>query len=260
MIFSVSRSVVIGTVLTLALSGSLAHADTLQEVKASLARLIAPASAKAVVEIKNWHKQGEGKEGIETQGLLSLTLEDTSRGLQILYGRELMARVDVEQRARVTDPNVKMPLGTMLHEVDPVELRHMMSAAPGLLRTIERAIFKEEKPDTYQGKPARLLHFELSLDKLSDRDRKYVKHFDGYFDLWVNSDNVPLASRGHHLATGRAFIVVSFSAQEDELIDYAVSDQRLMVLRKETSNTASGAGEKDERKVVKTLRQMPMRE
>jgi hypothetical protein len=129
----------------------------------------------------------------------------------------------------------------------------MISAAGSLSRSLEKAIFKSEKADVYNGKPARLLNFELSIDKLSEKDRKYLKKFEGSMDVWIAEDGTPYASRSSQSVSGRAFVVVTFEVKKDEEWVYGLVGDRLVALRKENRDSGSGMGEKGEGKVTKTL-------
>ncbi|KAB8063087.1 MULTISPECIES: hypothetical protein [Janthinobacterium] len=230
-----------------------ARADGLADLNAALARLQGLSPVKAQVESKSWRKEGEGKEAEEDSGQATVAVESGPAGLQVLYGKDLLAKVEAEQRAKVKDPKVKTPIGFALGEMKATELRAMVSAAGALSREIDEAVFSSEKADSYKGKPARLLSFTLSLDKVPEKDRKYVKKFDGGIEVWIAADGTPLASQFHIDVSGRAFVVVSFTQKTDETRQYGVQGDRLLLLRKESRNTTSGAGEKVESKIVKTL-------
>jgi hypothetical protein len=231
-----------------------AQADGLADLKAALARLPGQTPVKAVVEAKTWSRQGEGKDADEQNGQASINLDDSPRGLQILYSKDLLTRLETEERAREKDSKAKTPTIAAIKEVNSSELRPMVSAVGNLSRALEKAIFKSEKADaSYNGKPARLLSFEIPVEKLSEKDRKYVKKFEGSLEVWIGQDGIPLASRMHQAISGRAFVVISFETKNEEELVYGVSGDRLVVTKKESKNSGSGAGEKGEMRVVKTL-------
>jgi hypothetical protein len=99
----------------------------------------------------------------------------------------------------------------------------------------------------------RALTFEMPMSSLSTREKKYAKKFSSVLDVWIGADGMPLASRLRQAMSGRAFVVVSFDSVQEEDSVYGVVAERLLAVRKETRGHASGAGEKDERKVVTTL-------
>ena len=133
----------------------------------------------------------------------------------------------------------------------------MTAAAQTLLRALEKAQFKEERADSLNGKPARLLSFELGQDKIAEKDRKYVKSFEGQMDVWIDTDGTPLASKTHMHASGRAFLVVSFDVDNGEDYVYAMAGERLVAVRKEVRRKNAGGGDKSEERTVHTLQLRP---
>lgn len=230
-----------------------AHADGLTDLKAALTRLQGQTPLKAVVEAKTWSRDGEGKDMEETTGHASVSVEEGTRGLQVFYSKDMLARLETEERAKEREPKAKTPTLSALNEVNSSALRPMISAAGSLARTLDKAVFKGERTDTYNGKPARVVSFAMSMDKMSEKERKYVKEFEGNLDVWIAEDGLPYASRSTLNVSGRAFVVVSFNFKKDEDWVYGLVGDRLVALRRETRNSSSGMGEKGEGKVVKTL-------
>ncbi|MBR7747733.1 hypothetical protein [Undibacterium baiyunense] len=230
-----------------------ANADGLSDLKAALVRLQGQTPVKALVEAKTWNRQGEGKDQEETQGLASVSIEESSRGLQVLYSKDMLLKLESEERQREKDKKAKTPTLSALSEVNSSALRPMISAASSLSRSLEKANFKSEKADSFNGKPARLLNFEMSIDKLNERERKYMKKFDGQIDVWIAADGTPLASRLTQTVSGRAYVVISFEMKNEEEWLYGTVGDRLVALKKESKNSGVGMGEKGEGKVVKTL-------
>jgi hypothetical protein len=242
----------LGTACAL-LAAPLAHADGLADLKGALARLQAQTPLKATLDVKTSDRHGEGRDAIEKQGQASIGIEDGARGLQVLYGRDTLARMDAEQRQLARDPTAKAPTVWAIGKLDSNEIVPMTSAAAALSRSLEEAQFKGEKPDTWNGRTARLLTFSIPVDKLPPEQRKYVKAFDGTLSVWIAADGTPLASQTHVIVKGRAFIVVSFDAVDDWETTYAVLGDRLVALRAENHSSSNGAGEHGEQRVVKTL-------
>lgn len=230
-----------------------ARADGLDDLKTALAKLQGQSPVKAQVESKTWRREGEGKDAEEDSGQASVVVDSGAAGLQVLYSKELLAKVEAEQRAKVKDPKAKTSTDFALGELKGTELRAMVSAAGALSRELDEAVFSGEKMDSYKGKPARKLSFSLSIDKVPEKDRKYVKKFDGGIDVWIAADGTPLGSSFRVDVSGRAFVVVSFAQKTDETRQYGVSGDHLLLLRKESRHAISGAGEKVETKLVKTL-------
>jgi hypothetical protein len=230
-----------------------AQADGLADLKASLARLQGQTPLKALIEAKTWNAQGEGKDLQETQGQANVTIEDGARGLQVLYSKDMLARLEVEELAKEKNPKSKTPTLAASKEFSSGDLRAMISAAGSLTRSLEKFVFKSEKVDAYNGKPARLLSFDMPMEKLPEEARKYAKKFEASLEIWIAADGTPLASRSHMNMSGRAFVVVSFENKAENESVYNLVGDRLLTVRKESKNISSGMGEKGESKVIKTL-------
>lgn len=249
------RQAVCGAALAmLALGSGSARADALADMKAALARAGAAASpVRATVDSRSWRKRGEGADADEERGQASLAFEDSARGLVVTHGRELLARIEAEQRARARNPNSKTPTVMAMDEVGLQELAGLASGAAVLMRKVERGVYKGERADAWQGRAARVLRFDMPITTLSARDRKYAKHFKAELDVWIGADGMPLASRLHQASSGRAFVVVSFETVFEEDCVYTLAGERLVTSRKETRSRASGAGEAEERRAVTAL-------
>lgn len=244
------RALLFGATL---LGAGAAHADGLADMKAALARATGTAPLKAQVDTRTWRKLGEGSDAEEARGAASVLVEDGPRGLSIAHGRDLLARVDAELQAKIRNPDSKSPTLSALDELGPRDVLGLTSAAAGLARIIERGQFRGERPDNYQGKSARALSFDMPMSSLSTREKKYAKKFSAVLEVWIGADGMPLASRLRQSMSGRAFVVVGFESVQEEESVYSVLGERLLALRKESRSNASGAGERDERKVVTTL-------
>lgn len=241
------------TILASIVYASSAQADGLSDLKNALVQYQGHAPIRAVVEAKTWNRQGDGKELEETNGSASVIADESNRGLQVNYSKDMLNRLENEERLKEKNPQAKTPTLSALNEVNSSSLRPLLSAANDLKRTLDKATFKSEKADTYNGKPARLLNFEISIDKLTEKERKFMKKYDSTFDVWIAEDGTPLASRKKQTISGRAYVVISFEMKNEEEWVYGVVGDRLVALKKEARSSGSGMGEKGESKVVKTV-------
>lgn len=243
----------IALLLLLAGAASASRADGLEDLRAALARLHPATPVKGRADLQAWHRVGDGGDAAETRAQAGAGLEDGPPGLQVTYARALLAKLDDERRARAADPEAKTPTVDAMSELQLDDLQRLANAAQVLQRLVERSRFVGEKPQAWNGRPARLLSFASSVDSLSARERKYVKSFEGGVDVWVAADGTPLASRQHSLLHGRAYVVVSFDVTQDEQCVYAVANDRLVMARRETHLVSSGLGDRDERRVTTTV-------
>jgi hypothetical protein len=251
------RGLVATATALLALCAAGARADGLAELKAALVRLQAQAPVKATLDVQSLERHGEGKDVDERVGQASVTVEDSARGLQVTYSRELVARMDVESRQKGRDPQAKTPTLWALGRLDSSDIDPMVSAVSTISRWVDESVFEGERIEPWQGRPARRLSFKIPVTKLPDAQRKYVKDFDGTLEIWIAADGTPLASASRAIVKGRAFVVVSFEAHDESDATYGVVGDRLLTLRRETRTTSAGAGERSELRVVRTLQLAP---
>ena len=243
--------------LSLVAASGAAHADGLSDLRGALARLQGQSPLKASAQARDWRRTGEGKDAKEKQGQVTIGLEDGPRGLQPLYSHELLAKVDAESRVSIKDKSAPTPATQALGQLGFGELRGLSSAAPPLLREIDDSQFKSEASEAWNGKPARKLVFEGSVDRLSEADRKYVRDYKLVLTVWIGADGTPLASQRHYDLSGRAFVVVTFEQHSDLQRVYAVSGDRLVATSEEEKGNAKGAGEAQDYRIERTLQVLP---
>ena len=229
------------------------RADGVADLRAALSRLQGTTALKGTLEVKRWNRNGEGKEAIERSGHATAWVEDGPQGLRMFWDRTLLGQVGQEARAIRKDPNAKNPATTGLGALSPKLVTEQINAAEAVAGQLEHASFQAETREIWQGRPARLLMFALTVKGLSDRDRKYVKDFSGTAQIWIDEDGTPLASTTKVSLKGRAFLVVSFNQEQEESAAYQKVGDRLVCVRTELTSSGSGAGEKGKTHNVTTF-------
>lgn len=208
----------------------------LDDLKQALARFKNQAPLKAQLSYRAEHQGGDDAGTAAVQ----LPLEDGPGGLRLSYPQSLLAKAEQEDTAKDKDPKADTPTVKGLRDLGLSELREMARAAESLQRRLARAIFKSEKAETWQGQPARRLSFELE----NLRPNKHVKEYSGLFEVWINAEGVPLASRALQKISGRAYVLISFDMSNEDEAVYQVVGDRLLTTRKISKGSGSGAGEK----------------
>ena len=241
----------------LALACGAARADGLADLHAALARLQGTAPLKATLDAHDWRRTGEGKALEEHQGTVGIGLEDGPRGLVAVYGRDLLARADAEQRAAVKDKKAAKPIEQTLGQVGVAELRAIASAAPALEREIDEATFRSEAADTVDGKAARRLVFESGIDSLPEKDRKYAKEFKSVLTVWIGADGTPLSCSRRLDLSGSAYVVIKFEMHDEQARSFAVVGDRLVALRDDEKGSAKGAGDTTDYRTERRLQVLP---
>jgi hypothetical protein len=230
-----------------------ARADAQSDLRAALVRLAGTAPVKGTLDVATTKRHGEGKDAFERTGRAAIEVEDGPRGLQIRYAADVLARLDAESRASGKDPEAITPTVDAVKEVDATGIVPLLAAARALGRQIDVATFKSERVEAWRGQPARVLRFAIPMESLSKEQRKYVRHFDGTLDVWIAADGTPLASVQHVSLSGRALVVIGFEAKDDVERTYAVTGDRLVVVRDEHHDVSSGGGQQGEEREVKSL-------
>lgn len=227
--------------LLLSLCSLSAQADTLSNLKTSLARLQADAPLRGQLQVRSENRSNEGSEDAQQkQGLAQLGLEDGPQGLRVVYPQVLMDKAAQEELAKRRNPKAPTPTAIGLDAVDYRELRDMTRAASYLERLLATAQFKGEREQAWQGQPARLLSFQLPQTE----PNKYVKDFQSTLELWVSPEGVPLAARSNTRISGRAYVLISFEMFSEDEWQFAISGERLVATRRVSKGGGSGGGEK----------------
>lgn len=222
-----------------------AHADTLSDFKAALARLQADTPVKGQVTVRSENRTNDGKDDAETEhGQASVSVEDGPQGLRLQYPQALLAKAQAESLAQDSNPKASRPTYNGLRELDYKEVRELTRPAEVLARNVQRGVYKGERSEAWQGKPARVLSFELPMGK----PNKYVKSFESLLEIWVGADGTPLAARNRYTVSGRAMVVISFEQKSEEEWQFAVVGERLVATKKSSHSSGSGAGEKGQQK------------
>jgi hypothetical protein len=227
-----------------------ARADGLDDLRAALGKLqgTSPLRVTLTAQVTN-NTQDDDDKRRTSNGTATLSAEDGPQGLRIAYPRDIMVRAMAEGALRQSDSRAPSPTRNALDELDYDNVHSMVHAAETLLKRLEGAKLKAERADAWNGVPARL----LSLDLTVARNQQYVDKQTSTMDVWIDASGRPLASRAQTSAKGSAFIVISFEVKARDDRVYTVVGDRLLVTRRDTSGSGSGAGQRGETKATVTL-------
>lgn len=183
-------------------------------------------------------------------GTATLTAEDGPQGLRLVYPRATVSQAVAEGVGRQSDSTAPTPTRNALSELDYTDVHSMVHAAETLLSRLERAKLKTERDEVWNGRPARVVSFDLALPK----NQRIVDKQSSTLDVWIDETGRPLASRLQTTTKGSAYIVVSFETKSREDRIYTVAGDRLLVTRRDSSASGSGAGQRGETTATVTLR------
>jgi hypothetical protein len=238
----------------LLLSVPVAQASGLDDLRNALAGLqgTSPIRVTLNAEVTTASRNDDDKVR-NASGTASLTAEDGPQGLRLNYPRDIIVKAMAEGVGRQTDSTAPIPVRNALNELDYSDVHSMVHAAETLLTRLEGAKLKSERVEAWSGKPARLLSLELTVAK----NQQFVDKQSATLDVWIDEAGRPLASRAQTMSKGSAYIVVSFEVRNSEDRVYKVIGDRLLVVRRDSSGSGSGAGQRGETKVTVNLQANP---
>lgn len=236
-----SRSPMRKTALLLALiAASNLHADTLGELKARLATLVATDTVSASVAVERTRLRDGKPDPTLPPASITINVEAGSDGFSMQIPSATLKAVS--QETLNADPEAKKPLTAALEQISSRDLNNYLDAAPKLLNALANATVKSETTDTFNGAPTRLLTLELK-PALSKQDAKYIKELDASAKIWLNAAGDPVAAEQAFSMKGRAMLVISFEQENKERYSFLRVGDRLIVTEHHSHSEGSGAGE-----------------
>lgn len=220
-----------------------AETDGLNLLKSSLEKLqgTLPISALYQRSYKDISNADDKDDRKETNGELTLVINNNDDGLQIIYPPSLLSTLEQESMAKAIDEEADTPTLNAVDSVNAASLRYQLSSANKMLREINKASFIDETIHSYNDAPARLLRFNLPLEAIitDAKTRDYVSTFEGIFKIVIDENGVPLETQLEFNGKGRAFLVLSVKVENSEVSKFEVVDNRLVRIHHEYSNAIS---------------------
>lgn len=216
-------------------------ADGLGTLRANLQKLSGGDAVKATVDHSFWEQTTEDKKPVQTQGRVSVLVEDGAQGLRLGWGRPLLQQAVQEGRAKAKDPEKTTGTRSALRAIDALEASELVNYAEPLLRHLENAQLLEEKSDSWQGQPAHLLLLKVE-PKMSASQKKHLKKLDVVAKVWVGADGLPLAASTTTSFSG-SFFLISFQGSSKEEDRFLHAGSRLVVVSRLKEESSSGFGQ-----------------
>lgn len=223
------------------------RADGLADLRAALKGLPAKQPVKATVDCQVWNRTGKGKQPKIVQGRARVGVEDGPGGLKLGWDKAELDRIQAAAKAKDNGPEQAMA------ELKAEKTEAMLDSAKALLSDIEGAHVQEDRADTFQGKPARLLVLKLDDNDMDEEDRKHLKSFSHILSIWMGPDGAPLGLQ-EQLDMKGSFFLISFEAHTKTSRAFARSGDRLVTTHEESTGSGSGAGQSSEEKKVMDLK------
>lgn len=184
---------------------------------------------------------------------IAVAVDHAADGLTLRFDPSTVARAAAEAVARSADPNQPTPTRDALQEVDALSLEDLLDFGSALERMLKIATVVSDAQATFQGKPARLVTFQLTA-KLPKQARSVfnVKFSEDRLRLWLAADGTPVgAERTRKGSAGFLFLKGEMRNKDSWYLTRR--GDRLLVTRHENSFAGSGFGQKAEGKTVRTL-------
>lgn len=237
--------------LLLATAGTML-ADTTADLRSTLQRLNGRDPVKARVAFELSNRSGDDDKPAPTPSQAMVDVEDGPEGLRTFWTREMIDRLGSDAGATGEKQPKRRSSRQAMDSLNVTTLNEYLNASPKLLRSMEHAELTEEKSESWEGQPARLLVFKLT-PQLDERSKKYIKEIEANAKVWLTPDGVPLAVESKAHVRGRAMLVISFESEETENFRFVQVGTRLVVTRHEKQVKSSGAGEHGVRNTLATL-------
>jgi hypothetical protein len=226
-------------------------ADGLAELRSTLSRLQGSEAIHATADIQNWSQDGEGKKAHVKQTHSTVQLEDGPNGLRLGWTSAQIQSARKESQLKATDPEAATPNLDSLSALTGLNATSFLSQSDHLLQQLKGATVIEDKADTCQGKPARLVVFKLE-PVASSEEKSMVKDRKETLKVWLDGSGVPLATE-HALAIKASKLLITFTANNLEARKLAVMGNRLVVQRETKESSGSGMGFSNTSKKVTAL-------
>lgn len=216
----------------------------LAELAASLGKLGSRDPVKARVEQRLQVRQGD--EPPRPEGSVTATASLGPEGLEVRWARPILEQAAAEELRAAANPEAPTPIRDAMASLGAMDTSNLLDAAPLLRRALDGATLLEDRADTLDGQPTRLLVLKLE-PALSARDKKYVKELEATARVWLGSDGLPLAADRLVRVKGRAMLVISFESEDKTAYRFVRAGDRLVTVALRRDVKSEGMGEKSER-------------
>ena len=233
--------------LVLLTSAAILRADGLTDLRAALQRLPATQPVKAIVDCQVWSKTVKEKQPKILQGQVQIKVEDGPSGLKLGWDKGELDRI--QAATKVKDNGPKQAMDALGAE----QVGNLLDASRDLMDTLDGTKITDDRPDTWQGHPARRLTLSLDPKGMDASDRKHIKSYTRILTIWMGPDGVPLALQDQEDLKG-SFFLISFESHNKNARTFARSGDRLVTAHEESESSGSGAGQQGEQKTVVDLK------
>jgi hypothetical protein len=236
-------------VVALLLSGQ-AFANGLDELRTALSTLQGQGSLRGLYDTRTSTTDKDKAKGTESAAA-SANVEEDANGVEIRWDRNLLKQA-FDQANPPQGVKKQEALQQLINGTSPMKLQQTLNYAPRLLVYLKGATLKAERPETYQGKPARALDLVLQPPEIGS-SQVSVKESVVTGTIWINAEGVPLAASVSHKFKGSAMVFLSFEDAAKRDYVFTTVANRLVVLKYEEQGARKNPGGDSTYKVSTTF-------
>lgn len=205
------------------------QANGLDDLRVALGRMQGQDKLRGTFDVNTWAKAGKGKDMEEATGVASAWVEDDAGGLLVRWDKALLRRAGEEVKAPKGAKKADSPsLG--LASITAKNVNDVMNYAPQMLRMLNASQLLQEKPEPYQGKPARLLEVKLAPESSDGKEKPKEHTYTAR--IWVGADGLPLGAAITDSVKASMFLISMEMLKQDDLTFAFIAD-RLVISRRE---------------------------
>lgn len=231
-----------------------ALADGLSDLQTGLGSLKQSATFSGILSAEVKNSREENDHQVVKQGNMKVKAVQTMEGLSLHYSTQTLAAIEEESNLKRKNAEAATPTIEAMNRFNFQEMALLLNPLLDLQTDLKKAKFIKEELSVYQGKPARLLNFQIPLESLSQEERKNLKKFKTDFKIWIDEKGIPLASHSTGKGSGRFALVIGFEFHFDVQKTYSLHNNRLLVTHLKSSSGNSGGGMKGEEIITASLK------
>ena len=224
---------------TVLFAGS-AFADALGDVRGALQRMTAAEPLHAVVQLdRARHSHGRFLND-DFDGSAVFDVDADASGIRVSYSRSLLQRATNEDWAKELDPKRGAGTRDALAEAQPRSIEMAVDAAGMLLHLVNRGRIVEQKIETVQGRPERMLVFREPTGDTGDPGG--VATTADSFTLWISADGLPVRAKRERKGSG-GVLFIRVNTVRTETWTFAARGDHLVAMRFDDHSTVDGPGQ-----------------
>jgi len=227
------------------------HADTLSDLKAAVGALRGTQPIRAAAELRRTEKE-EGRFNNEAfTGSVALEVALAADGAHLNFAPAVVEQFAREQREETANPK-KVPASSRVAErLGPLWVLEHLNAADTFLGMLRYAKLKSESRVTAQGRPARLLVFQVDAP-VRDIKGGGLEMKEHTLRVWVGDDNLPFSTDEVQDGSVRVLLFHGSMWLHDTWT-FGKSGDHLVMLRHEATHKADLFGQKSDGTGVETV-------